>query len=35
VLVITVSWKAFSAGGNIEHMLARQGSFAGDAYDDG
>lgn len=33
VLVITGNGKAFSAGGNIKHMLARQSSFAGDVYE--
>lgn len=33
VLVITGNGKAFSAGGNIKHMLARQSSFAGDVHE--
>jgi enoyl-CoA hydratase/carnithine racemase len=32
-LVVTGAGKAFSAGGNVKHMLARQGSFAGDVYE--
>lgn len=33
VLVITGNGKAFSAGGNIKHVLARQSSFAGDVHE--
>jgi enoyl-CoA hydratase/carnithine racemase len=32
VLILTGSGKAFSAGGNIKHMHAREGSFAGDVH---
>ena len=32
VLVITGSGRSFSAGGNVKDMLARTGSFAGDAH---
>jgi enoyl-CoA hydratase/carnithine racemase len=32
VLVLTGAGKAFSAGGNIKHMRARAGSFAGDVH---
>lgn len=33
VLVITGAGKAFSSGGNIKHMLKREGSFGGNVYD--
>ena len=33
VLVITGSGRAFSAGGNIKDMLARDGAFAGDVHE--
>ena len=32
-LVITGAGSAFSAGGNIKHMLHRKGSFGGDVYE--
>jgi enoyl-CoA hydratase/carnithine racemase len=32
VLVLTGAGSAFSAGGNVKHMLAREGSFGGDVY---
>jgi enoyl-CoA hydratase/carnithine racemase len=32
-LVITGAGKAFSSGGNIKHMLNREGSFEGDVYE--
>jgi enoyl-CoA hydratase/carnithine racemase len=32
VLVITGAGSAFSAGGNVKHMLAREGTFGGDVY---
>ncbi|MGH8863662.1 MAG: enoyl-CoA hydratase-related protein [Burkholderiales bacterium] len=32
-LIITGAGKAFSSGGNVKHMLARQGSFGGDVYE--
>ncbi len=32
-LIITGGGKAFSAGGNVKHMLAREGSFSGDVYE--
>ena len=33
VLVITGSGRAFSAGGNVKDMRARDGAFAGDAHE--
>ena len=33
VLVLTGSGRSFSAGGNVKHMQARSGSFAGDVYE--
>lgn len=32
-LIITGAGKAFSSGGNVKHMLNRQGSFGGDVYE--
>ena len=32
-LIITGAGKAFSSGGNIKHMLHREGSFGGDVYE--
>jgi enoyl-CoA hydratase/carnithine racemase len=32
-LIITGAGKAFSAGGNVKHMLNREGSFGGDVYE--
>ncbi|MDM0042618.1 enoyl-CoA hydratase-related protein [Variovorax sp. J22G21] len=32
-LIITGAGKAFSSGGNVKHMLAREGSFGGDVYE--
>src|SRR5262249_25255787 len=31
-LVVTGAGRAFSSGGNVKHMLRREGSFAGDVY---
>ena len=33
VLILTGAGKSFSAGGNVKHMQARGGSFAGDVYE--
>ncbi len=33
VLVITGAGKAFSSGGNVKHMLKREGSFGGNVYE--
>jgi enoyl-CoA hydratase/carnithine racemase len=33
VLVITGAGKAFSSGGNVKHMLRREGSFGGNVYE--
>lgn len=33
VLILTGAGKAFSAGGNVKHMLNREGSFAGSVYE--
>lgn len=32
-VVITGEGRAFSSGGNVKHMLAREGSFGGDVYE--
>jgi enoyl-CoA hydratase/carnithine racemase len=32
VLVLTGAGSAFSSGGNVKHMLGREGSFGGDVY---
>ncbi|MEP7060809.1 MAG: enoyl-CoA hydratase-related protein [Betaproteobacteria bacterium] len=32
VLIVTGAGKAFSSGGNVKHMLRREGSFAGDVH---
>lgn len=32
-LIVTGAGKAFSSGGNIKHMLKREGSFGGDVYE--
>jgi enoyl-CoA hydratase/carnithine racemase len=32
-LIITGAGKAFCAGGNVKHMLKREGSFSGNVYD--
>ena len=32
-LIITGAGKAFSSGGNVKHMLNREGSFGGDVYE--
>ncbi|VVD64988.1 enoyl-CoA hydratase [Pandoraea terrae] len=33
ILIVTGAGKAFSSGGNIKHMLHREGSFGGDVYE--
>jgi enoyl-CoA hydratase/carnithine racemase len=33
VLIVTGAGKAFSSGGNVKHMLHREGGFGGDVYD--
>lgn len=33
VLVVTGAGKAFSSGGNVKHMLHREGSFGGNVYE--
>ncbi|MBS0445947.1 MAG: enoyl-CoA hydratase/isomerase family protein [Proteobacteria bacterium] len=32
-LIVTGAGRAFSSGGNVKHMLEREGSFGGDAYE--